>query len=669
MANVVGSLLIKLGMNIAEFDKGMNKASKKLNKFGRNAKRHGDMLTRNVTMPLLAAGTAAVKFAADYESAFAGVRKTVDATAAEYQALSDGIRKMSTEIPVSAVAIAGVAEAAGQLGIAKSDLLDFTRIMVDLGNTTDIEAKEAAIGLARVASITQMSADNYDRLGSSVVDLGNKYEVFESEIVEAATRMAGSANVARMNQAELVGLAAAYRSVGIEAALAGSTTTKTVAKMKSAVLSGGKELDRFGRIAGMTGEQFKVAFEDNAADAIAAFIEGLQRIDQEGGNVYEALASVELADIRVTNTLITLAGAGDKVRRMLNTSRDAWQKNVALTDEARKRYETFTSKLTIFWNKLKDIAIDSGTELIPKLEEMLPLLERLTGVVGTILDKFAALPTEVQIGLLVAGPALSAAGSVAQIGAALARLPGWAKLAGLAVLGAGAAFGVLKNKSGEATEELEVHLEIVKTIDETYRQIHGQLALLMHAVSKSIGGGGEAGESASGKIGNWLKNWVKKFEGFEDYIQSWGDNIADVFAQGIVDGDLWAKKWSDWIDSIVADLARLIAQLYITQPLVQALQGALGLPTTAGATAAGPGDVGYDLPTGGWVAPAGVDNSTGGVTIENHATGLVDISTQRKPGGGLRVMVESIVLDTIGTGKADKVLGQATGGRRQPRRR
>ena len=158
MANVVGSLLIKLGMNIAQFDKGMNKASKKLNKFGRNAKRHGDMLTRNVTMPLLAAGTAAVKFAADYESAFAGVRKTVDATAAEYQALSDGIRKMSTEIPVSAVAIAGVAEAAGQLGIAKSDLLDFTRIMVDLGNTTDIEAKEAAIGLARVASITQMSA-------------------------------------------------------------------------------------------------------------------------------------------------------------------------------------------------------------------------------------------------------------------------------------------------------------------------------------------------------------------------------------------------------------------------------------------------------------------------------------------------------------------------------
>ena len=52
-----------------------------------------------------------------YEQAFAGVRKTVDATEAELQAMSQGIRDMAKEMPTSATEIAAVAEAAGQLGI------------------------------------------------------------------------------------------------------------------------------------------------------------------------------------------------------------------------------------------------------------------------------------------------------------------------------------------------------------------------------------------------------------------------------------------------------------------------------------------------------------------------------------------------------------------------
>ncbi len=44
----------------------------------------GKTLTTNITTPIVALGTAAVKASVDYEYAFADVRKTVDATEEEY---------------------------------------------------------------------------------------------------------------------------------------------------------------------------------------------------------------------------------------------------------------------------------------------------------------------------------------------------------------------------------------------------------------------------------------------------------------------------------------------------------------------------------------------------------------------------------------------------------
>src|SRR5690606_8832413 len=111
--------------------------------------------------------------AIDFETAFAGVRKTVDATESEFAELETGIREMAKEIPVAATEIAGVAEAAGQLGIEKENILEFTRTMVDLGVATNMSSDQAATSLARLANITQMPQSEFDRLGSTIVELGN----------------------------------------------------------------------------------------------------------------------------------------------------------------------------------------------------------------------------------------------------------------------------------------------------------------------------------------------------------------------------------------------------------------------------------------------------------------------------------------------------------------
>lgn len=70
---------------------------------------------------------AGIRAGVEYEQAFAGVRKTVDATEQQLASLNTGIRNMAKEMPTSAVEIAGVAEAAGQLGIQTDNILGFTK--------------------------------------------------------------------------------------------------------------------------------------------------------------------------------------------------------------------------------------------------------------------------------------------------------------------------------------------------------------------------------------------------------------------------------------------------------------------------------------------------------------------------------------------------------------
>jgi hypothetical protein len=77
---------------------------------GRNA-------TTWLSLPIVAAGAFAVKAASDWESAWAGVTKTVDGTAAQMAELEAGLRDMAKELPATHQEIAAVAEAAGALGL------------------------------------------------------------------------------------------------------------------------------------------------------------------------------------------------------------------------------------------------------------------------------------------------------------------------------------------------------------------------------------------------------------------------------------------------------------------------------------------------------------------------------------------------------------------------
>lgn len=327
----------------------------------------------------------------DFESAITGVAKTTDLTDEELAAMSDSIKALSTEIPATTEEIAAVTEAAGQLGIQKDALLDFTEIMTMLGTATNMTADEAATSLARFANITGMATDNYGRLGSVIVDLGNNFATTESEIVAMGTRLASAGKLAGLTEPEIMALAAAMSSVGIEAEAGGTAMTQTLNAIEKAVAKGGDDLAEFARIAGMSSEEFSSAWKNDAMSALTSFIGGLGKLDEQGESTVLVLEDLGLTGIRQSNMLKALGLAADQMTGAVNTANTAWQQNTALTNEANKRYATAQSRLTMMQNAYNNLKVAIGDAYTPALSEAYGVGTKVLNSITAFIQKNPAL--------------------------------------------------------------------------------------------------------------------------------------------------------------------------------------------------------------------------------------------------------------------------------------
>jgi TP901 family phage tail tape measure protein len=500
----------------------------------------------------------AVKSAMDFESSFAGVRKTVDASEAEFAALEKGFRGLATEIPISVNELNRIGEAAGQLGIEQENILGFTRVMADLGVATNLSSDQAATSLARLANITQMSETDFDRLGSTIVALGNNLATTESEIVEMGLRIAGAGKQVGLTEAEILSFAGALSSVGIEAEAGGTAFSRVMIDMANAAASGGGELEGFAKVAGMSAEEFRRSFEEDAAGAITTFVGGLGRISESGGNVFAVLEQLGLADIRVRDALLRMSGAQDVMTGALKIGTEAWKQNTALVDEATKRYATAESRIAIAGNQLNDFAIDIGSVLLPVVASAAEAVGSLAGVLGSLPGPAKTAGTG--IAALTAAAALAGGGlllflpRIAATKAAMDAMGLSGTRAGAALVGFGKAAGVAA-----------AVVPLALAVDQLGKSLMGLNADLTEVQRGLLGL--KDGEGA----GAILEQLSTDADGFKEAIHSAAQGT------GVLD-KLWRGLWSS---KSVVEMQREAEQ-------IEALdQGLANLVRTAGPQAAG----------------------------------------------------------------------------------
>lgn len=430
----------------------INKASDVLVNNGKRLGDIGSSLTKGLTVPIAAGVTAVTAAAISWESAFAGVKKTSDEVVDSngnvvysYDDLEASLRNLANELPSTHSEIAAVAEAAGQLGIQTENVSAFTKVMIDLGESTNMSAETAATELARFANITQMSQDKFSNLGSALVDLGNNFATTESEISAMALRLAGAGAQIGMSEGDILGFAAALSSVGVEAEAGGSAFSKVMINMQlavekgtgafeelkshaddqgvswerlvSAVRNGGKELtgvskemgftsaelkkmykeadnsktslEQFADVAGMTSDKFSEMFKSNPSEAIMKFVEGLGKAEEQGSSAISVLDSMGITEVRLRDSLLRAANASGVFAGAVEMGNEAFGENTALAEEAGKRYETTESKLKMLRNEAANAAIDLGGPFVDALRDGLESSKPLIKQIGNLAEAFS----------------------------------------------------------------------------------------------------------------------------------------------------------------------------------------------------------------------------------------------------------------------------------------
>ena len=355
-------------------ENGWQKAGKGLKEFGKSI----DDIAKPIyvtSAAFAAGGVAAAKFAIDFEDNFAAVKKTVDGTPEQLDAIKQSIIDMTTvginghsAIPLTTAELNELAAAGGQLGIQTENIADFTETMAMLGTATNLVGEQGAATLARFMNVTNTSQDKISNLGSAIVDLGNNFATTEAEIAQMALNMGATGNVVGISAQDVLAYSTALSSLGVEAQAGGSSVARIWMDIQSAVSSGGKDLQKFAKLSGKSSKDFADQWKNDASGAFQAFLKGLSESEDQIG----ALSDLGFNNIRDIQALQRLAGEKGLglLTEAIKRANSAWSENTALQTEFDAKAETTASQIQVMKNNLVEAARGFGELLLPTLKNV-----------------------------------------------------------------------------------------------------------------------------------------------------------------------------------------------------------------------------------------------------------------------------------------------------------
>ena len=325
-----------------------------------------------------------------FESSMASVKRTVGGSDSFITQLGEDFKDLSTQIPITTEELAQIASTAGQLGIEQGKVEKFTEVMAKLATTTDLTADEAATMLAQFANVT--GVDDYERLGSTIAELGDSTATTASKVVQMSQGMAAAASVAGFSPTDIMAIAAAVGSLGIEAQ-AGSTSMSQLISTLYKATETGEKLEDFASVAGMSADQFKKSWGEDAAGTMEKFISGLNDVERNGKSAIVILDDLGINNVRQQKAILGLANAEGLLGRTITQANSAWNQNTALNAKAAVMYETTEAKLTMMNNSVDNVKTAIGDAFTPVIGAA---ADALTGMLGPVADFIEQNPALVQ---------------------------------------------------------------------------------------------------------------------------------------------------------------------------------------------------------------------------------------------------------------------------------
>ncbi|MGY5801846.1 phage tail tape measure protein [Rhizobium sp. LEGMi12c] len=319
-----------------------------------------------------------------FESAFADVKKVVDASSEQFENMRRNIRRMSGEIPMSANNIAALFAAAGESGIATQELQGFAEMASRVGIAFDITAEKAGSSLAKLKTQFGLTVAETGDLADVMNHLSNNMASKASEITDFMLRVGALGKIAGFTKEQVAGIGSAMIAAGAEpevAATAMQNVTKALTRGASAKKSQRDAAARLGLDLPQIAKQMQ-------KDAPAALKKVLAAIAKAPKDQQISIVSDFFGD--EAKAFIPLLGNVKLLDDALASVSDRTKYAGSAMNEYKQRASTTGNALELLGNKVSNIFWEVGDSMLPSIREGAQAISDVLDTLGsraTIFDQ------------------------------------------------------------------------------------------------------------------------------------------------------------------------------------------------------------------------------------------------------------------------------------------
>ncbi len=311
------------------------------------------LLLTGGAMATLGIATAAVGISMQRD--FADVVRTsgayLDPTGRSVARLRGEFEQLFATLPASWADLTDIGTLAGQLDVPMESIDEFTRLVAMFTATTDVSVEASATAFGRLAQLLGLTADQYEKMGSSILAVGVSSVATESQIIAISKEIASVAVSAGFSADQVFGLSSALASLGTAPELSRGVVTRLFANIGRSINESSESLEVFGDVAGMSGDEFAKAWGEDASGALLKLMEGLGQV--ENSKAIAVLSNLGVEASRDVPTILRLAQNSEVLAKSLDIAGTGYENGTELAQQYSVISSTVAEKLQVLVNNFQ----------------------------------------------------------------------------------------------------------------------------------------------------------------------------------------------------------------------------------------------------------------------------------------------------------------------------
>lgn len=358
--------LENVNKNTSKFAKQQIAVSSQIAKTSRSLGRTGKTLTKDVTVPIIAAGTALYKIGESFEAAENTIRSTTGKTGKDLDSLNKSFKSVYGNVPSNmADASSAIANLNQKLNLAGKPLENLATQELNLSRITKTDLGTNITASAQAFKAMNLNSSQYSNALDQVFKVSQNTGVGLSEMLESIKKFSPTLKTAGMDFSSSISLIGGLTKSGVNVQQVMAGLTRGISTMaKSGVKDANKALQ-------ILFDQIK-----KAPNSMKATSEAVKIFGTRAG---PALATaIKEGKLNYSDFMKTISGSKDTINK---TAKDTM---------------TFTQKLQVMKNKLAIKLEPIGNKLLDSLDKMLPAIQKTVDWIGNLADKFSKLSPKQQ---------------------------------------------------------------------------------------------------------------------------------------------------------------------------------------------------------------------------------------------------------------------------------